>query len=197
MSSTPSQPEPAVPDQPVDTAAPGSSDDTAGTDNAVARTVRDAQPDVVDQQDVAAQPDVIHQQDVVAQPDADVQPDVAAQPVATGQPSARPVVAIPADGPLSDEQLAAIAATAQPATVRRAPRYKGFFWTGALVGIVLGVIFGLGLSYDGMVNRWIYVVVTVLGTALVTVLLAGALAALVDRRGAKRAAQQRKAATER
>lgn len=102
-----------------------------------------------------------------------------------------PQVSIPAEGPLSDAQIAAIAATAQPATVRRAPRYKGFFWTGALVGIVLGVFFGLGLSYDGMVNRWIYVVVTVLGTTLVTVLLAGALAALVDKRGASKAAKQR------
>lgn len=102
-------------------------------------------------------------------------------------------VSIPAEGPLSDAQIAAIAATAVPATVRRAPRYKGFFWTGALVGIVLGVFFGLWLSYDGMVNRWIYVVVTVLGTTLVTVLLAGALAALVDKRGASRAAKQRDA----
>lgn len=114
-----------------------------------------------------------------------------ASPAATvGSP-----VSIPADGPLSDAQLAAIAASAQPATVRRAPRYKAFFWTGALVGIVLGVFFGLGLSYDGMVNRWIYVVVTVLGTALVTVLLAGALAALVDKRGASKAAKQRDGAT--
>lgn len=103
------------------------------------------------------------------------------------------VVAIPADGPLTDEQVAAIAATARPATIRRAPRYRGFFWTGALVGIVLGVVFGLGLSYDGMVNRWIYVTVTVLGTTLVTVLVAGALAALVDKRGATRAARQREA----
>jgi hypothetical protein len=128
---------------------------------------------------------------------------VPAEPVGqnTPAPEAGPAatsdspVSIPADGPLSDAQLAAIAASAQPATVRRAPRYKAFFWTGALVGIVLGVFFGLGLSYDGMVNRWIYVVVTVLGTALVTVLLAGALAALVDKRGASKAAKQRDAAT--
>jgi hypothetical protein len=120
-----------------------------------------------------------------------------AMPVHEGAPvvAGDAPVSIPADVPLSDAQLAAIAASARPATVRRAPRYKAFFWTGALVGIVLGVVFGLGLSYDGMVNRWIYVVVTVLGTALVTVLLAGALAALVDKRGASKAAKQRDAAT--
>ena len=119
-------------------------------------------------------------------------PALEASPAATGDSP----VSIPADGPLSDAQLAAIAASAQPATVRRAPRYKGFFWTGALVGIVLGVFFGLGLSYDGMVNRWIYVVVTVLGASLVTTLVAGALAALVDKRGARRAAAQRAASNQ-
>lgn len=98
---------------------------------------------------------------------------------------------IPAEGPLSDEQIAAIAASAQPATIRRAPRYRAFFWTGALIGIALGVALGLWVSSESLVNRWIYVVVTTLGTTLVTVLLAGACAVWVDRRGAARAAKQR------
>ena len=123
------------------------------------------------------------------------QPSLDEGAVASRVAPADGTVSIPADGPLSDAQIAQIAASAQPATIRRAPRYKAFFWTGALVGIVLGVPFGLGLSYDGMVNRWIYVVVTVLGTTLVTVLVAGALAALVDKRGAARAQRQRQDST--
>ncbi|MEK8226121.1 hypothetical protein NKG05_08645 [Oerskovia sp. M15] len=30
-----------------------------------------------------------------------------------------------------------------PVSIRRAPRYKAFFWTGALAGIVLGLIIGI------------------------------------------------------
>lgn len=125
-----------------------------------------------------------------AVPEPPTAPSGTTVPGLGASPGAGPVV-IPAEGPLSDAQLAAIAASARPATIRRAPRYRAFFWVGALVGIALGVPFGLGLSYDGMVNRWIYVVVIALGTTLVTVLVAGALAALVDKRGAARAARQR------
>ena len=86
------------------------------------------------------------------------------------------------DDAMSPEEINEIAAQAVPATVRRAPRYKSFFQVGALVGIIVGVWFGLWLSPDGMINRWIYVTVTVLGTTLVTVLLAGAAAVWADRR---------------
>jgi hypothetical protein len=165
VSSTPAQPEPTDPDRQVEPAARTASDPQVASDPQTAP--------VVPVEPVA--------QDVVPE----------AVPAAVDDSP----VSIPADGPLSDAQIAQIAASAQPATIRRAPRYKAFFWTGALVGIVLGVPFGLGLSYDGMVNRWIYVVVTVLGTTLVTVLVAGALAALVDKRGAARAQRQRRDAT--
>jgi len=131
-------------------------------------------------------------------PGATVRPvaasDEAASPAPASPAPASPAgdrVEIPAEGPLTDEQIAAIAATAQPATVRRAPRYRAFFWTGALLGIVLGVALGLWVSSESLVNRWIYVLVTTLGTTLVTVLLAGACAVWVDRRGAARAAKQR------
>lgn len=184
VSSTPAQPEPTDPDRTVE---------PTGQDTADPQSVVEARaaagPRAAAEPQVAADPQTAREV-----PDGTVGQDVPSHetgPAVTGDAP----VSIPADGPLTDAQLAAIAATAQPATVRRAPRYKGFFWTGALVGIVLGVVFGLGLSYDGMVNRWIYVVVTVLGTTLVTVLLAGALAALVDRRGAARVARQRDAAT--
>lgn len=85
----------------------------------------------------------------------------------------------------SDADLPDLAATAQPARLRRAPRYRAFFWTGALVGIVLGIVLGLTVSDPGMINRWIYVVVTILGTTLVTTLVAGLLAVLADRRSVR------------
>ena len=86
---------------------------------------------------------------------------------------------------MSPEEMNEIAALAVPATVRRAPKYKSFFWVGAVVGIILGLWFGLWLSPDGMVNRWIYVTVTIFGTTLVTVLLAGAAAVWADRRSTR------------
>ena len=129
-----------------------------------------------------------------SQPEPSTPDEVSATPQGAATPADDPhdaPVAIPAEGPLTDEQIAAIAASAQPATIRRAPRYRAFFWTGALLGIVLGVALGLWVSSENLVNRWIYVLVTTLGTTLVTVLLAGACAVWVDRRGAARAAKQR------
>ena len=90
------------------------------------------------------------------------------------------------DDAMSAQEMNEIAAQAVPAKVRRAPKYKSFFWVGALVGIILGIWFGLWLSTEGMVNRWIYVTVTVLGTTMVTVLLAGGAAVWADRRSARR-----------
>lgn len=169
MSSTPSQPEPSTPDEAAAAtpAAPGPDAATSATGAPVAPAPSGSA------QDAAAQD--------ATSPAAD-----AASPRAVDA-----AVEIPAEGPLSDEQIAAIAASAQPATIRRAPRYRAFFWTGALIGIALGVALGLWVSSESLVNRWIYVVVTTLGTTLVTVLLAGACAVWVDRRGAARAAKQR------
>jgi len=130
-----------------------------------------------------------------SQPEPSTPDEVSATPQGAAPPADAPLdapVAIPAEGPLTDEQIAAIAATAQPATIRRAPRYRAFFWTGALLGIVLGVALGLWVSSENLVNRWIYVLVTTLGTTLVTVLLAGACAVWVDRRGAAKVAKQRR-----
>lgn len=83
------------------------------------------------------------------------------------------------------DDFAAVAASAQPARLRRAPRYRAFFWTGAIVGIALGIALGLTVSDPGMINRWIYVLVIVLGATLVTTLVAGLLAVLADRRSAR------------
>lgn len=90
------------------------------------------------------------------------------------------------DDAMSPAEMNEIAAQAVPAKVRRAPKYKSFFLVGALVGIIGGVWFGLWLSSDDMINRWIYVTVIVLGTTLVTVLLAGAAAVWADRRSTRR-----------
>ncbi|MEP7765954.1 hypothetical protein [Sanguibacter sp. 25GB23B1] len=90
---------------------------------------------------------------------------------------------LPVPEPVDD--LAAVEASAQPARLRRAPRYRAFFWTGALLGIALGVALGLWVSDPDMINRWIYVIVIVFGTTLVTTLVAGLLAILADRRSAR------------
>ncbi|WP_454850845.1 hypothetical protein [Promicromonospora soli] len=73
-----------------------------------------------------------------------------------------------------------------PATVRRAPRYKAFFWTGALVGIVLGLALSLYLvnspSGAAMMKPGVYITVLTAFVTMVTTLLAGLFAVLADRR---------------
>jgi hypothetical protein len=73
-----------------------------------------------------------------------------------------------------------------PATVRRAPRYKAFFWTGALVGIVLGLALALYLvnspSGAAMMKPGVYITVLTAFVTMVTTLLAGLFALLADRR---------------
>lgn len=73
-----------------------------------------------------------------------------------------------------------------PASVRRAPRYKAFFWTGALVGIVLGLALSLYLvgspSGAAMMKPGVYVTVLTAFVTMVTTLLAGLFAVVADRR---------------
>ena len=77
-----------------------------------------------------------------------------------------------------------------PATVRRAPRYKAFFWAGALVGIVLGLALSLYLvnspSGAAMMKPGVYVTVLTAFVTMVTTLLAGLFAVLADRRSLHR-----------
>ncbi|PFG35103.1 hypothetical protein [Sanguibacter antarcticus] len=108
------------------------------------------------------------------------EPDVPASGTDSVAPA--PTDARPAD--VAD--LAALESSARPARLRRAPRYGAFFWTGALVGIVVGIALGVWVSDPGMINRWIYVLVVVLSTTLVTTLVAGLLAILADRRSTGR-----------
>jgi Mg/Co/Ni transporter MgtE len=73
-----------------------------------------------------------------------------------------------------------------PASVRRAPRYKAFFWTGALIGIVLGLGLSLYLvnspSGTAMMKPGVYVTVLTAFVTMVTTLLAGLFAVIADRR---------------
>ncbi|MFC4629303.1 hypothetical protein ACFO6V_13755 [Promicromonospora alba] len=73
-----------------------------------------------------------------------------------------------------------------PASVRRAPRYKAFFWTGALIGIVLGLALSLYLvnspSGAAMMKPGVYVTVLTAFVTMVTTLLAGLFAVIADRR---------------
>jgi hypothetical protein len=73
-----------------------------------------------------------------------------------------------------------------PASVRRAPRYKAFFWTGALIGIVLGLGLSLYLvsspSGTSMMKPGVYVTVLTAFVTMVTTLLAGLFAVIADRR---------------
>ncbi|WP_265520265.1 hypothetical protein [Oerskovia flava] len=83
-----------------------------------------------------------------------------------------------------------IESAVDPATVRRAPRYRAFFWTGAIAGIVLGSVLAAVLlsnpQASGLLKPGVYFTVTVLGTTMVTVLLAGLWAVLADRRSLRR-----------
>lgn len=73
-----------------------------------------------------------------------------------------------------------------PATVRRAPRYKAFFLTGALVGVVLGLLLSFYLvsspSGSGLMKPGVYVTVLTTFVTMVTTLLAGLFAVIADRR---------------
>lgn len=102
---------------------------------------------------------------------------------------------VPADGVPSEAELERIAT---PATVRRAPRYRAFMVTGALVGAVVALVVALATagssgvtSDDGGVLpflggqngvRWLLA----LTGAVVGCFVGGGVAAFVDRRSARR-----------
>ncbi|WP_418275095.1 hypothetical protein ACNHYB_09490 [Isoptericola jiangsuensis] len=79
-----------------------------------------------------------------------------------------------------------------PSRVRRAPRYRGFFTVGAVVGVLVGVLGGtwlvdLSVANDvAMLKPGVYVSVVTLGTTTFFVLLAGALAIWADRRSVRK-----------
>lgn len=109
-------------------------------------------------------------------------PSHGSEPTALNPTDATPTAA---GDPVGTDDLADLESSARPARLRRAPRYRAFFWTGALVGIALGIVLGVWISEPGMINRWIYVLVIVFSTTLVTTLVAGLLAVRADRRSTR------------
>ncbi|QAY69267.1 hypothetical protein [Xylanimonas protaetiae] len=96
----------------------------------------------------------------------------------------------PGDKPADDVDLRSVV---DPASVRRAPRYKGFLVTGGIVGFVAGLALGLYLlaTYDPSRDQYmdkpgVWLTVTVAATTTVAILLAGLLATILDRRSLKR-----------
>ncbi|RXR25637.1 hypothetical protein EQW78_12400 [Oerskovia turbata] len=93
------------------------------------------------------------------------------------------------DGGIRGDEVE-IESVVDPTTIRRAPRYKAFFMTGALVGVVLGLCLGivwLGSPESlGVLKPGVYLTVVVLGTTTLTTLVAGALAIWADRRSLRR-----------
>ncbi|WP_125772940.1 hypothetical protein [Antribacter gilvus] len=92
----------------------------------------------------------------------------------------------PADGK-DDVELRSVI---DPGSVRRAPRYKAFFWTGALAGLLIGVGLSLYLvgtdAAEGMMKPGVYVTVLTLFVTMVTTLVAGLVAVVVDKRSLRR-----------
>jgi hypothetical protein len=83
-----------------------------------------------------------------------------------------------------------IESVVDPATIRRAPKYKAFFLTGAVVGIVLGLVVWVlwmgSPESGGVLKPGVYLTVVVLGTTTLTTLVAGALAIWADKRSLRR-----------
>jgi len=88
----------------------------------------------------------------------------------------------PQDGTTDEVEVSGVV---DPATVRRAPRYKAFFWTGALVGIVAGLVLSIYLvstpEARGILKPGVYVTVLTAFVTAVTTLLAGLAAVIADR----------------
>lgn len=130
----------------------------------------------------------------VPQDGPDAGPETTPDPTtdATAAGAAAPETAADAGTPAAPD--AEVSTVVDPTTVRRAPRYRAFFWVGALLGIVLGGAFGLYLvsstdpaDIGGPLQKpGVYVTVIMLATTTVTVLLAGLVAVLLDRRSVRR-----------
>ncbi|WP_336706685.1 hypothetical protein [Oerskovia sp. USHLN155] len=108
-------------------------------------------------------------------------------PAAAGSASADPGDAN--DGGVRGDEVE-IESMIDPTTIRRAPRYKAFFTTGALVGVVLGLCIGItwlgSPESRGVLKPGVYLTVVVLGTTTLTTLVAGALAIWADKRSLRR-----------
>jgi hypothetical protein len=103
------------------------------------------------------------------------------------------VSSVPDHQPSDAPDVVDVRDVVDPASVRRAPRYKTFFVIGVVAGIVLGAAFALNLlaTIDPardmpLYKPGVYVSVTVLGTTMITTMLAGLVALWLDRRSLRR-----------
>lgn len=114
-------------------------------------------------------------------------PDVAVP--ATGEGDPTPIRVVQNLSDLSDEEASAIAAQAAETQVRRAPKLGAFFFIGAIVGIILGLVFGFGLSDPNMTKRGIYITVSVVFVTTIVELIVGGLVVYLDKRSEKAASR--------
>lgn len=111
------------------------------------------------------------------------EPELAAPaPDDAALPTAEPDLGAPApddDATLpSPEELRDVA---EPAVVRRAPRYRAFVLAGALVGVLVAVVLVLVVPGDQALGRGPVLVFVALTAVAVTALLGAVVAVLVDR----------------
>ncbi len=123
------------------------------------------------------------------QPTAATQPDLgSADAPAADAPAAEtqgPVVQDLSD--LAPAEAAAIAAVAVDTTLVRVPKLGAFLRAGALVGVVVGLILGFWMSAPSLINRWIFITLTVVFVTLVVGLLAAGLYVYLDKRARAKA----------
>lgn len=82
------------------------------------------------------------------------------------------------DGTPSPEHLREVA---EPAVVRRAPRYRAFVQAGAVVGVLVAIVLVLAVPGDQPLGRGPVLVFLGLTAVLVAALLGAVVAVLVDR----------------
>ncbi len=126
-------------------------------------------------------------------------PDQPTEPTPEGAqtPAPTPEVSATPDGAAGDQDSGEPEAgepeehvLVDPARVRRAPKYGAFLTVGAILGIVVGLWFGTWLVDQvdprrgdiALLKPGVFIIVIIAATTTVTVLLAGLLALIADRR---------------
>lgn len=128
------------------------------------------------------------------QPTAATQPDLGSADAPAADAPAADAPAAETQGPvvqdlsdLAPAEAAAIAAVAVDTTLVRVPKLGAFLRAGALVGVVVGLILGFWMSAPSLINRWIFITLTVVFVTLVVGLLAAGLYVYLDKRARAKA----------
>lgn len=130
-------------------------------------------------------------------PDATGVADGALVPDAVDAPE---VDAPEADAPAAEPELPAgaeveargveVADVVEAGTVRRAPRYRAFFWAGAVLGFLVGGVAGFSILSDkaarGIDKPGVLFTVVLVGGVTLGLLVAGFFAVIADRRSLRR-----------